>query len=273
MIGRLQQDSKVDWKVVNLKAIDFVDGEERALWQSEKPLEYLKQLRDSGTIHPYDWAALYEGSPQPRGGALFGEPDRYDVIPMDANNVKGWRFAIACDPAATAKDSADHSAIVVAGATGEGADQRAYVLDVWRGQVEIPVLVEKLRQFQSRWRCPVWIEAVGGFKAVPQMLRMVGAASKESGTEALRVCETPGRGDKFTKALPVSAAWGDKRVLIPRNTDEHPWVRDFLAEVTRFTGKGDAHDDQVDALGIAFDAVDRRVNAIERGVRKVSGSF
>lgn len=273
LIGRLLDNRKVDWKVVNLKAIEVVDGQERALWEAQKPLKFLREQRDSGLIHPYDWAALYEGNPQPRGGALFGEPARYDVIPMDANNVKGWRFAIACDPAATAKDSADHSAIVVVGATGDGADQKVYVLDVWRGQVEIPALVEKLRQAQARWRCPVWIEAVGGFKAVPQMLREVGAASRDKGTEQLRVCEVNGRGDKFTRALPVSAAWGDGRVLVPRNEDEHPWVRDFLTEVKRFTGKGDAQDDQVDALAHAFDAVDRRVNAIERGVRRVPGSF
>lgn len=266
LIGRLLENKKIDWKVVNLKAIKD-DG--TALWQQEKPLEYLKQLRDSGLVHPYDWAALYEGNPQPRGGALFGEPARYDVIPMDANNVKGWRFAIACDPAATAKNSADYSAIVVVGATGDGPNQKVYVLDVWRGQVEIPALVKKLNQFQARWRCPVWIEAVGGFKAVPQMLRDVGHTQDP----ALRVCEVSGRGDKFTRALPVSAAWGDGRVLIPRSEDEHPWLKDFLAEIKRFTGKGDAQDDQVDALAHAFDAVDRRVTSIERGIRKVPGSF
>jgi predicted phage terminase large subunit-like protein len=273
LIGRLLDNRKVDWKVVNLKAIDIVDGQERALWESHKPLRFLREQRDSGLIHPYDWAALYEGNPQPRGGALFGEPERYDVIPMDGSNASGWRFAIACDPAATAKSSADHSAIVVVGATGDGADQKVYVLDVWRGQVEIPALVKELRRFQERWRCPVWIEAVGGFKAVPQMLREIGAASRARGEEALRVCEVTARGDKFTRALPVSAAWGDKRVLVPRNKDAHPWVREFLAEVKRFTGKGDAQDDQVDALSHAFDAVDRRVNAIERGVKRVSGSF
>ena len=273
LIGRLLENRKVDWKVVNLKAIDVVDGKEKALWEAEKPLKFLREQRDSGLIHPYDWAALYEGNPQPRGGALFGEPARYDVIPMDANNVKGWRFAIACDPAATAKDSADYSAVVVVGATGDGADQKVYVLEVWRGQVEIPVLVEKLRQYQSRWRCPVWIESVGGFKAVPQMLRAIGDASRERKEEALRVCEVSpsGRGDKFTRSLPVSAAWGDGRVLVPSNAAAYPWLRDFVHEVTRFTGKGDAHDDQVDALDVAFDAVDRRVTSIERGDKKITG--
>ena len=274
LIGRLLENRKIDWKVINLKAIDVIDGEERALWEAQKPLKYLRHLRDTGSIHPYDWAALYEGNPQPRGGALFGEPARYDIVPMDADNLRSWRFAIACDPAATEKTSADHSAIVVLGATGDGADQKVYVLDVWRGQVEIPALVSKLHQMQIRWRCPVWVESAGGFKAVPQMLRDVWNASRERGGESFRVYDAnpSARGDKFTRALPVSAAWGSGRVLVPRSDVEYPWVRDFLNEVRMFTGKGDAQDDQVDALAWAFDAVDRRVTSIERGVRKVPGS-
>jgi len=271
LIGRLLQNHKVDWKVVNLKAINVVDGEEKSLWESAKPIEYLRQLRDSGLIHPYDWAALYEGNPQPRGGALFGAPTFYDSVPMA--DIRGWRFAIACDPAATASSSADHSAIVVVGATGDGADQKVYVLEVWRGQVEIPRLVAKLRSVQEYWRCPIFVESAGAFKAIAQLLRDIGGASRESKTSALRVVEVNPRGDKFTRALPVSAAWGDHRVLVPRSETEYPWVRDFIDEVSRFTGKGDAQDDQVDALAWAFDAVDRRVTSIERGVRKVHGSF
>ena len=30
-----------------------------------------------------------------------------------------------------------------------------------------------------------------------------------------------------------------------------PWIDDFLDEVCRFTGKGDKHDDQVDAVSLA----------------------
>lgn len=267
LIGRLRKDSKVDWRVVNLKAISTdANGVERALWEAEKPLSYLKEQRDTGAVHPYDWAALYEGNPQPRGGGLFGDPARYDITPMDPANLRTWRWAIACDPAATAKTSADHSAIVVVGATGDGVNQKVYVMDVWRGQVEIPQLVKKLHQLQIHWNCPVWVESVGAFKAVAQMLRDV-----SSGT--LKVYEVTPEGDKFTRALPVSASWGAGRVLVPRNETEYPWLKDFLAEVKSFTGKGDTHDDQVDALAYAFNAIDRRATAIERGVRKVPGSF
>jgi hypothetical protein len=62
-------------------------------------------------------------------------------------------------------------------------------------------------------------------------------------------------------------------VLIPSDAMGKPWVREFLSEVRKFTGKGDSQDDQVDALGHAFNAVDRRVFAIERGAKRVPGSF
>ena len=53
--------------------------------------------------------------------------------------------------AATASTSADHSAIVVVGAVGTGVDQKVWVLETWRGQVEVPVLVQHLRRLQQLW--------------------------------------------------------------------------------------------------------------------------
>src|SRR5204862_133625 len=93
---------------------------------------------------------------------------------------------------------------------------------------------------------PIAVEAVGGFKAVPQMLRNL--------DKRLHVIEAPTLGDKFTRALPVSAAWNDPdggRVRVPQEAD---WLNDFLNEVEKFTGVKDAKDDQVDALAHAYNA-------------------
>jgi predicted phage terminase large subunit-like protein len=272
LIGRLiAEDTDGIWEIINLPAIlDEGTENERALWEEGKPLEFLKDLRKH-LIHQYDWAALYEGNPQPRGGGLFREPARYKFA-----EVSGARFAIACDPAATAKTSADHSAIAVVSATGDGFNQKVYVLDVWRVQVEIPELVEKLRQFQDNWRCPIFVESAGGFKAVAQLLRRTGPAIRDPRTgnitqDPLRVVEVTPLGDKFTRALPVSTAWNDGRVLIPED-GAAPWVVPFLSEVRKFTGKGDKYDDQIDCLAHAFSAVDRRTTALERGAKRVLGA-
>lgn len=259
LIGRLQSETEVKWETVNLEAIlDEGEPGERALAPSIKPLEWLRDQRR--LLGPYDWASLYCGRPAPRGGALFKAPATFDAF----SEIQSARIAIGCDPAATAKTSADHSAIVVLGAVGEGLDQRTYVLDVWRGQVEIPALIEKLRAVQEKWRATIYVEASGGFKAIPQILRAVGASGGPNAVDPLRVIEVRALGDKLSRAIPVSAAWNDGRVLVP--SYDEPWKADFLEEVRKFTGKGDKQDDQVDALAHAFRAIDRRAEGLTRRV-------
>jgi len=251
LIATLESGEYGDWVTVNMPAID---DEGKVLWPERWPLEALAQKK--AITSDYDWASLFLGQPRPRGGELFREPARFNLA-----DIKGARFAIACDPAASAKTSADYSAIVVVAATGAGPDQKVYVLEVWRGQVEIPELINKLRYFQERWGAPVYIESVGGFKLVAQMMRTL---SKQQNQNQIKIVEVTPLGDKFTRALPVSAAWNNGHVLLPQN--EEPWIKDFLNEVQRFTGKGDRHDDQVDALSHAFNAVDQRAQiGIKRG--------
>jgi predicted phage terminase large subunit-like protein len=256
LIGHLGSDEDgLPWEVVNLPALTYVEREgqtiEVPLWGDRWPVDQLHLKRR--LVGEYDWASLFMGSPRPRGGYLFREPARYKVA-----QVAGARIAMACDPAASAKNSADYSSIVVVGAIGTGVEQKVYILDAWRGQVEIPDLVRQLVATQKRWGAPCFIESAGGFKAVAQSLRAI--------NPALRVVEITPLGDKFTRALPCSAAWNDGRVLLP---ETGVWLDDFKKEVCAFTGKGDRHDDQVDALAHAFNAVDQRVAPAKRGIARL----
>jgi predicted phage terminase large subunit-like protein len=70
----------------------------------------------------------------------------------------------------------------------------------------------------------------------------------------LRVIEAAVLGDKFTRSLPVSAAWNDGRVRVPENIRDNPWLHDFLREVEAFTGIKDRHDDQIDAMAHCYNA-------------------
>lgn len=253
IVGRLADftDSKVKWEIINLPAID--DGG-LPLWADRWPADALDIRRR--LVGEYDWSSLYLGQPRPKGSRVFKEPSRFRYA-----DLVGARLAIGCDPAATAKNNADHSVIVVVAAKGSGVNQTVDVLDVWRGQVEIPTLVGKLAEMQNHWGAPAFIESVGGFKAVPQMLRQI--------NPRLRVVDVNVTTDKFTRSLAVSAAWNEGRVRVPM---EAPWVPNFLAEVLRFTGVGDAKDDQVDALAHAFNAVDQRNVPFERGSQSVVGA-
>lgn len=262
LIGRIKQEFP-DWIGIQMPAVEettvkgvSINGEpteeikRRALWPSRWPLEELDKKRK--LVGEYDWAALYQGQPRPKGGRLFGSATRYDV-PNIVDLKEPYKIVIGADPAATEKTNSDYSAIVVCAFTGSWDKEdptntdnlgfRGDVLEVWRGQVSVPEFAKRLRDMGVKWGAPIVVEAVGGFKAVPQMLRQL--------DKSLKIIEAPVRGDKFTRALPVSAAWNYGRMRVP---EQAPWLSDFLSEVEKFTGVKDAHDDQVDALAHAYNA-------------------
>lgn len=252
LIGRLLKQTDVAWSYMNLPAI----SDEGPLW----PLYTLEALDlKRRIVGEYDWASLYMGQPMPREGYVFHEPTRYRVP-----DVVGARIAIGVDPAATSKTSSDYSAIVVLAAKGQGSDQMVSVLDVWRGQVEVPELVKRCASVTKHWGAPCFVEAVGGFKAVPQMMRAI--------DPKLRVVDLQPTTDKFTRSLPAKAAWNDGRIRVPM-PGTTKWVDDFVGEVCKFTGHDDAHDDQVDALAHAFSAIDQRTASMQRGVLSLKGGM
>ena len=67
--------------------------------------------------------------------------------------------------------------------------------------------------------------------------------------------------------------WNPGKVFVPANAD---WTEEFLEEVTQFTGMGDLHDDNVDALAALGD-IFIRGNGAGMGVNtlneKMRGAF
>lgn len=251
-IGRL---AKRGWRIINLPAIaekgDVLGrAEGEALWGGYQPtsLPRLKELRRE--LGEFDFAALFQGSPRPRGGAVFGEPHYYDPATLD---VTGCQIVLAADPAASKKTSADYSAAVVLAIKGQGVSAIAYLLKVYREQVTIPQFVRDLRGLQVQYGdTEINVESVGAFLAIPQMLREL--------DPDIRLKEITPEGDKFTRAQRVAAAWNDARVLVPANfgadTTPVPWLGPFLDELAKFTGVNDRRDDQVDALSHAWNNQD-----------------
>lgn len=223
------------WPVANVPALDPVTGESG--WPTRWTTAALRDKERE--VGPLVWAALYQGQPRPRGGQVFPLPptfyDRDDLVAMMA--AQTCRLALVCDPAASAKTSADWSVVALVAFHGHGRDLSMDLVDVWRRQVEIPALVDHLVAEQRRWRCVVGVESVGGFLGIAQTLRRV--------NPDLRVSELRATSDKLTRALPASAAWCRGAIRVPTSA---PWLPAFLDEVGAFTGTGaDRHDDQVDA--------------------------
>jgi predicted phage terminase large subunit-like protein len=221
----------------------------RAVWPEYWPLERLL----AAMKYKHFWWALYMGSPRVRGMKLFNEPARFDLSEFSWH---GRRGCIAIDPAATKKTRADHSAIAVMAMEGRGDDTESWVVDMKRGQWSIPELVRRARDVQLRYGLVIVVEAVGGFKSVPQMLHDV--------DPSLRIVEVSPSQDKFLRAQPVSAAWNDGRVYVPTLA---PWVDEYLSEMGAFTGVADAEDDQVDSTAHGFNALYQAGVEPERGER------
>lgn len=232
LIGRLSLQG--GWEVINLPALS---DDNVALWPQRYSVEALEDLRRQ--VGEYTWASLYQGQPRPKGNKLFGDPLVYDRPETD-----GARIVMSVDPAASEKTSSDYSAIVVQAIRGRGPGMSSDILDVKRVQLPIPKVAELIAQMAMSYNTKPVIESHGTGKAIPAVLKSI--------RPELAFFEVSPRGDKFTRAQPVSAAWNDNRVRVPKSA---PWVRDFLNEVTGFTGVGDAHDDQVDALAYGWNSV------------------
>lgn len=239
LIGRLERSP--GWEVINLPAVRGPDGlpadEGEALWPERFPLSALRPLREQ--VGEYTWASLYQGHPVPRAGILFREPTRYAEPDRDAVIV------LACDPAGSASTRADYTAAIAIAMREDDDGYRADVLEVLRFQKSTDDAARELEAFQQRHgMAKLHIESSRDGKAIAQALRAINGR--------LRIAEVPPLGDKFVRAQPVIAAWNTGRVRVPERA---PWLADFLAEVERFTGVSDRHDDQVDALAHAWNAI------------------
>lgn len=268
LIGWLTSELK--WDSVNLQTVCddvAVDPLGRSLgepaWPDHYPYEictkpcghdgHLAEIRS--TIGEHLWAAMYQGRPRPLGQAVFHEPARYRLLadpsdPASRPSEFSWtgkRGVIAIDPAATASSSSDWSVLLVCAMDKLGVDSTMWIVDCIRVQMEIPKLVKEALTLQRRYRLMIACEAVGGFKAVPQSLRAADPSLKVIDVEV-------GGRDKFTRAIPLSAAWNEGRVLVPMDA---PWADTLVAEFRRFTGSGDKHDDQVDCGSHAWNVLYR----------------
>ena len=253
LIGELSTEG--GWEVLNIPAVALAsDPLGRAigdpLWP-ERPQFTKAALDEIRRADEFGFAALYQGDPVPEGTRMFyGEPHFWD--PKNTN-LTGCRYFIGVDPATTAKTSADFSAGFAIAVTG-GTTATVYVLDGYHRQVTTPQLCRELWEFQQRNnKAPMYVESVGGFKAVPQILKEL--------EPLLEIEEAPVKGDKRQRAELAASAWNDGRVLLPLTdpylanaTEQPPWVAPFIHEVRNFTGVSDEHDDQVDAFAHAFNA-------------------
>lgn len=238
------------WEYINLPAIaeSELDPNGRqigeALFPEMWPIEELEKKR--AKVLDFTWAALYQGRPRPKGGAVFHEPTFYTKLPAV------YQAAYGVDLAYSANTKADWS-ICLELWREEGATPDKpifYVRHVDRAQVEAPSFALTLKgRHRAKPNARMLWRASGTEKGAADFLRRQG----------IPIIVRPPPGDKLVSAQDVAAAWNDRRVLVP-DVEHFPeaeaWIYPFLDVVSNFTGTGREKDDDVDALGNAFALLD-----------------
>jgi predicted phage terminase large subunit-like protein len=267
LAGRLLEAEPDRWRVLRLPALAGDDdplgrapGE--PLW-ADDGYGYgagLRRIRDAfeAAGAARDWASLYQQDPRPAEGALF----KVGMIPLveAAAAGAGGRAVRAWDLAATAQAGTrdpDWTAGVLL--RREPGGERLGVEDVVRlrggpHEVEAAILAAAARDGRA-----VTV-------ALPQDPGQAGKAQVQHLTRRLAgftVVASPETGSKATRAAPVASQANVGNLAVVRAA----WTRGFLAELADFPAG--RHDDQVDALARAFDALGAGVHGYDTSMKWV----
>lgn len=236
------------WDVVNLPAIAEDDdpigrknGE--ALCPDRYDINALQKIQKK--LGSYSFAALFQQRPVPLEGALFKrdwfKDDKIiDEAPKDLNWARGYDLAVS------QKTSADYTASYRCAFDKMG---NLYIADGFRKRIEFPEQQRfVVKRMVTEKRTIHGIEKALHGEALVQSLRRVPAV-RHVALKAVIVDK-----DKFTRALSWANLAEEGRVFLVRGG----WNAEFLDEICRFTGKGDTHDDQVDAVSLAVGMLSKR---------------
>lgn len=244
LCGRLlaQQAAGGDqWEVVDLPAINDA-GE--ALWPDAYPIETLERIRKN--TQPRFWSALYQQRPAPDEGDYFKADwlRPYEKAP----DPKTLRVYGGSDYAVTA-DGGDFTCHAVIGLDPEG---RMYLLDLWRKQASSDVWVEAFCDLVLQWKPMAWAEEQGQIKS--GVGPFLDRRQRERKAYVVRE-QFPTRGDKAVRAQSIRGRMALEGLYVPVSAAWYPGLRSELLSFP--AGK---HDDQVDALGLVGQLLDKMLN-------------
>jgi predicted phage terminase large subunit-like protein len=226
------------WEVLELKP-----NMERgiALWPKKYPMNVLRRIQ--ANTMPKDWSALYLQNPTPEEGDYFKEewlrpytqaPERKTLV-----TYGGSDFAVT-------SDGGDYTCHVV---IGIDAMDRPWLLYLWRAQTSSDVWVESWCDLVKKWKPYGWAFEQGQIKSGVGPFLEKRARERKAWT----AIETfPTRGDKAVRAQSIRGRMALMGLQMPI---KETWYADLHAELLSFpAGK---HDDQVDALGLVGQLLDR----------------
>jgi predicted phage terminase large subunit-like protein len=194
---------------------------------------------------PMMWSALYQQRPAPEEGDYFKAAwlKPYETFP----DRKTMRVYGGSDYAVTA-DGGDYTVHLIVGIDPES---RMYLLDLWRGQTSSDAWIEAFCDLVERWKPMGWAEEQGQIKA--GIGPFLDRRQRERQTYCYREA-FPTRGDKAVRAQSIRGRMALGGLHVPTHAS---WFPAFRSELLSFpAGK---HDDQVDALGLVGQLLDKMV--------------
>lgn len=244
-----------EWRVVCLPALAEPNDPlgrklHEPLWDDDD-YGYGNQLLEAATKTPArTLSALYQQQPTPETGNYFqAEWLKPYTKPPARETLKIYG---ASDYAVT-ENGGDHTVHVIVGVDPEW---RIYLLDLWRAQTTPDKWIEAFCDLVELWRPIGWAEEQGQIKASvgPFLERRL----RERKAYVARA-QFPTRGDKSVRAQSIRGRMAMNGLYVPTAESWYPTLRSELLSFP--AGK---HDDQVDALGLIGQILDR-MNA---GVKK-----
>jgi predicted phage terminase large subunit-like protein len=252
LAGRLLVDMAKggdSWEVLSLPAVAQEDdalGREagEVLWDDAYGYgNFLRHEQKTQTAR--NWSALFQQNPTPEEGNQFKAEwlRPYTTHPaLETLSVYGGSDYAVTD------DGGDYTCHVVIGIDVDG---RTYLLDLWRGQSSPDVWVREWCRLVREWRPLDWAEESG------QITSALGPYIEEQSRRNKAYVNRERfatKGDKAVRCQSIRGRMANDGLYVPTHAQ---WYADFRAELLSFpAGK---HDDQVDALGLVGQLIDRMI--------------
>lgn len=192
---------------------------------------------------PRTWSALFQQVPAPDSGDYF---KREWLIPVETIPPKAEMAIYGASDYAVTANGGDYTVHIVIGVASDG---RMYLLDLWREQAASDVWVDALCALVRKWGPIGWAEETGQIKSgvgpfiVKRMMETKSYVYRE---------QFPTRGDKAVRAQSMRGRMAMMGLHYPAGA---PWATDLINEMMSFPVG--VHDDQVDALGLVGQLMDR----------------